>query len=304
MTVPRANRQRLITAGFLVLILVLAFGLCFYRLGAQSLWNDEGTSVALAQRDLASITQDAARDIHPPLYYWLLSGWMRLTGTGEAAVRSLSALLGVGLVALTFALGRRLAGRWIGLAAALLAAVHPFQVYYAQEARMYMLLAVLTAGAMLSLALLVDRARPAIAAYVALVLLEAAGLYTHYSFVFVVAVLNLAYLLWLALTWKATATHGPPIRRLACWLGSQVAVLLLYLPWLPTAFRQVTTWPSPASTASFLSALATTWRWLVFGPTIETGEVIVPLLVSALLVAAGLVSLAAGWVGTRPLRTR
>ena len=304
MTVPRANRQRLITAGFLVLILVLAFGLCFYRLGAQSLWNDEGTSVALAQRDLASITQDAAHDIHPPLYYWLLSGWVRLTGTGEAAVRSLSALLGVGLVALTFALGRRLAGRWIGLAAALLAAVHPFQVYYAQEARMYMLLAVLTAGAMLSLALLVDRARPAIAAYVALVLLEAAGLYTHYSFVFVVAVLNLAYLLWLALTWKATATHGPPIRRLACWLGSQVAVLLLYLPWLPTAFRQVTTWPSPASTASFLSALATTWRWLVFGPTIETGEVIVPLLVSALLVAAGLVSLAAGWVGTRPLRTR
>jgi hypothetical protein len=299
-----ASRRRLVTAGFLVLILALAFGLRFYRLGAQSLWNDEGTSVALAQRDLVSIAQDAARDIHPPLYYWLLSGWMRLTGTSEAAVRSLSAFLGVMLVALTFGLGRRLAGHWIGLAAAFVAAVYPFQVYYAQEARMYMLLAVLTAGSMLALALLVDRARPAIAAYVALVLLEAAGLYTHYSFAFVVAALNLAYCLWLALTWRAAEPHGSPARRLACWLGSQVVVLLLYLPWLPAAIRQVTTWPSPAATASFLPALATTWRWLVFGPTIETGEVIVPLLVAALVAIAGLVSLAAGWVGTHALRGR
>ena len=309
MTEQRARRQELITAGFLILILLLAFGLRFYRLDAQSLWNDEGTSVALAQRDLASIARDSARDIHPPLYYWLLSGWVRLSGTSEAAVRSLSALLGVVLVALTYALGRLLAGRWIGLAAALLAAINPFQAYYAQEARMYMLLAVLTAGAMLSLVILVDRSRrskPTFLAFTALVLLEAAGLYTHYSFVFIVAALNLAYLLWLALTWRA-ATPGNtsgPIQGLVYWTLSQVAVLLLYLPWLPTAIRQVTAWPSPAGTTPFLPALATTWRWLVFGPTIETGDLIVPLLVSALLAIAGLLSLAAGRVGPRTLRTR
>ncbi|MGD8902409.1 MAG: glycosyltransferase family 39 protein [Anaerolineae bacterium] len=304
MTAQRANRQRPLTAGFLVLIMLLAFGLRFYHLGAQSLWNDEGTSVALAQRDLVSMTQDAARDIHPPLYYWLLGGWVRLFGTGEAAVRSLSALLGGVLVALTFALGRLLAGRWTGLVAALLAAVNPFQVYYAQEARMYMLLAVLTAGSMLALVLLVDRARPALPAFVALALLEAAGLYTHYSFAFVVAVLNLAYLLWLALTWRAAASRGVPARQLAHWLIAQAAVLLLYLPWLPTALRQVTAWPSPAQSTPFLTALATTWRWLVFGPTIETDGVIVPLVVAALLAAAGLLSLAMGWIGKGALRTR
>ncbi len=297
MIVQGARRQRLITAVFLVAILLLAFGLRFYRLGAQSLWNDEGTSVALAQRDLITITQDAARDIHPPLYYWLLGAWVRLSGTGEAAVRSLSALLGVVLVALTFALGRLLAGHWLGLGAAFLAAVNPFHVYYAQEARMYMLLAVLTAGAMLSLALLVDRAKPALPAFVALVLLEAAGLYTHYSFAFVVAALNLAYLLWLALTWRATASRGVPARPLAHWLLAQAAVLLLYLPWLPTALRQVTGWPSPAETTPFLPALAATWRWLNFGPAIETGEVIVPLLTAALLATTGLLSLASGWLG-------
>ena len=309
MTEQHASRKELITAGLLILILLLAFGLRFYRLGAQSLWNDEGTSVALAQRDLASIARDSAGDIHPPLYYWLLSGWVRLSGTGEAAVRSFSALLGVVLVALIYALGRLLAGRWIGLAAAFLAAINPFQVYYAQEARMYMLLAVLTAASMLSLVILVDRSRrsqPAIPAYAVLVLLEAAGLYTHYSFVFVVAALNLAYLLWLALTWKL-ATPGNtlrPVRRLACWVLSQAIVLLLYLPWLPTAIRQVTSWPSPAGTTPFLQALATTWRWLVFGPTIETGGLTTSLLVAALLAIAGFLSLIIGWVGAGTLRTR
>ena len=309
MTEQNVSGKGLITTGLLILILLLAFGLRFYRLDGQSLWNDEGTSVALAQRDLGSIARDSALDIHPPLYYWLLSGWIRLAGTGEAAVRSLSALLGVVLVALTYALGRLLAGRWIGLAAAFLAAINPFQVYYAQEARMYMLLAVLTAGAMLSLVILVDRSRqskPTFLAFGALVLLEVAGLYTHYSFVFVVVALNLAYLLWLALTWLASTPGNTlgPIWRLINWVLSQVAVLLLYLPWLPTAIRQVTAWPSPAETTPFLPALATTWRWLVFGPAIENGSLIIPLLVAALLALVGLLSLAVGWVGTSTLRTR
>jgi hypothetical protein len=95
-----------------------------------------------------------------------------------------------------------------------------------------------------------------------------------------------------------------PARQLAHWLIAQAAVLLLYLPWLPTALRQVTAWPSPAQSTPFLTALATTWRWLVFGPTIETDGVIVPLVVAALLAAAGLLSLAMGWIGKGALRTR
>jgi 4-amino-4-deoxy-L-arabinose transferase-like glycosyltransferase len=267
----------------LVLILLLAFGLRFYQLDAQSLWNDEGSSLALAQRDLVTIAGDAARDIHPPLYYWLLSGWVRLFGTDETALRSLSALLGVVLVALTYALGRLLAGRWVGLAAAFLAAINPFQVTYSQEARMYMLLAVLTAAAMLALVRIVGGSRTALA-WIALVLLEVAGLYTHYSFLFIVLALNLAYLLWLVLTRR----QAPVLGRALNWVISQVAVVLLYLPWLPTAIRQATTWPTPAQSTAFFPAMADTWRWLVFGPTIETGEVVFALLVAALVAAVGL----------------
>ncbi|MFC2023772.1 glycosyltransferase family 39 protein, partial [Chloroflexota bacterium] len=153
-------KQRAFVAGLLLLILLLALGLRFYGLDAHSLWNDEGTSVAIARLDPISIARNAALDIHPPLYYWLLSGWVRMLGTSEAAVRSFSALLGVLLVAVTFALGHRLAGRGVALLAALLSAIHPFQIYYSQEARMYILLALLTAMSALALAGFVTRESP------------------------------------------------------------------------------------------------------------------------------------------------
>ena len=296
------GRWALLTPLLLLAILLLAFGLRFYRLDAQSLWNDEGTSVAVAQCDLATITRDAAHDIHPPLYYWLLSGWLRLLGHSEAAVRSLSVLLGVVLVALTYLLGRWLGSRWLGLVAALLAAVNPFQVYYSQEARMYVLLAVLAAGTMLALARLVER--PSLLGFAFLVLLEVAGLYTHYSFAFVILAANLSYALWLALIWR----REPVGRRAWHWLLSQAAVVLLYLPWLPIALRQISTWPKPAeglaAAVPWSAMLAEAWRWLVLGPTIETGQAVVPLLVAALAAALGALSLARGWVGRPTLRAR
>ncbi len=268
--------------GLLVAILLLGCVLRFYQLGTQSLWNDEGTSVAVAQRDLATIARDAANDIHPPLYYWLLSGWVRLFGTSEIAVRSLSALLGVALIALTFALGQRLAGPWIGLVAAFLSAIHPFQVFYSQEARMYMLLAVFAAGTMLALVRIVEGG--SWPSWIALILLEAGGLYTHYSFAFLILALNLAAILWFV----SNRQRSRNLRQILNWVLLQTAVLVLYLPWLPTAVRQVTTWPSPGRSTAFFAALAETWRWLVFGPTIETSEVILPLLVAAVLTGIGL----------------
>ncbi len=100
----------LVGALVMVAIVLLAFGLRIYRLDAQSLWNDEGTSVALARRDLVTITRDAAHDIHPPLYYYLLHLWVRLAGTTEFAVRFMSLLAGVALVACVARMSSRLYG--------------------------------------------------------------------------------------------------------------------------------------------------------------------------------------------------
>ncbi len=287
------TRQKRQTAA-LLLLLLLAWFLRLYRLGNQSLWNDEGTSVAMAQRDLTTIARDAAQDIHPPLYYWLLSGWVRLVGTREFAVRSLSALLGVILVALTGAAGRLLVGRSAGWVAAFLAAVSPFQVYYSQEARMYMLSAVLATAAIVMLVRL--QQAESFRALCGLVLFEAAGLYTHYSFVFIILVLNLAWVLGQGLTGQPSAR-----KRLGNWLLSQAVVVLLYLPWLPAAIRQVSTWPHPSQPVQLGLALGHTWRWVLFGPVTETAWPILSL--AGVVMLAGVFCLQQGWLGpTRFLR--
>ena len=113
----------------LVALFLLALGVRLYRVDAQSFWNDEGTSVALAARSLAQITQGASHDIHPPLYYYLLHFWVAALGNSEFAVRSLSAILGALLVVVVYLLGEYLYGRWAAWAASLCALLSPFAVY-------------------------------------------------------------------------------------------------------------------------------------------------------------------------------
>ena len=89
-----------------VALLLLAAALRFHRLGAQSLWNDEGNSARLSERAIPAILEGTASDIHPPLYYILLRGWRELAGETEFGLRALSAYAGVLTVAVVFALAQ------------------------------------------------------------------------------------------------------------------------------------------------------------------------------------------------------
>ncbi len=258
----------------LVLVLFLAAFLRFYLLDGQSFWNDEGNSARIAERSLQLITEGAAGDIHPPLYYYLLHFWRGVFGTSEFALRSLSAMLGVLLVGLTFLIGRKAFSVSIGLMAAFVAAINPFQVYYSQEARMYMLLAVIGAAAtFFLLRLLVGWRNERLAAggwrlvldHIMLVALYAAGLYTHYAFPFVIITHFLIVCAWLVVLHQ-------PLKRFIPWLGVVAAVGVLFLPWLPTAIRQITTWPSARVAVDGGQMLLDTLRLYVAGPTLPTAE--------------------------------
>jgi 4-amino-4-deoxy-L-arabinose transferase-like glycosyltransferase len=78
-------------------------------------------------------------DVHPPLHHLVLWVTIRIAGSGELAVRLPSLIAAVALIPLLYAAGRALYDRRAGLAAAALATVAPFTVWYAQEARMYSL---------------------------------------------------------------------------------------------------------------------------------------------------------------------
>jgi mannosyltransferase len=107
----------------LLIVMLLGFGLRLYRLGDQDIWWDEGHAIWAARQSLAQATDITARDVHPPLYLWLLHGWLRLTGDSEFAVRYLSLMAGLAIVAVTAVVARRLLGQQAGWWAALFAAL-------------------------------------------------------------------------------------------------------------------------------------------------------------------------------------
>jgi len=79
----------------LIAITLLAFLVRVMRLDFQPLWWDEGYSFFFATRDLVTMLERTAVDIHPPLYYALLQGWLTFTGASDIAARWLSVAIGV-----------------------------------------------------------------------------------------------------------------------------------------------------------------------------------------------------------------
>ena len=265
----------------LLLILLLAAGLRFYRLDAQSFWNDEGNSARLAERSVRLILEGAAGDIHPPLYYLALHVWRAVLGDSEFALRAFSAVGGVGLVALIYALGRHFLDPAAALAAAFFAAVNPFQVYYSQEARSYIWIAFLGAAVVYAADRLLESKTERwpwrwIIIYGAA---AAAGLYTHYLFPLVLLPVNLVALVVLL--------RKRSFRELGVWIGLQVAVLVLYLPWLPIAWRQLFGWPSSGEGAFSPAALLEAFSLLGLGSTVSVQGTALALLGFGLLALLG-----------------
>lgn len=120
-------------------ILVLALGLRLYSAGSREIFYDDAFSFFLSQQSLGKIVAGTAADTMPPLYYFLLHYWLRL-GESIFVLRLLGVMFSLGMIVVVFDLGRRLAGVAAGLWAALILAVAPFQIYHAQELRMYTLL--------------------------------------------------------------------------------------------------------------------------------------------------------------------
>ena len=80
------------------------------------------------------------------------AGWA--SGTARARLRLPSAVFGVLTIPLVYALGRTIRDHRLGIVAALLFAISPFQVWYSQEARGYSLLTLGATSAMLGVAFL------------------------------------------------------------------------------------------------------------------------------------------------------
>src|SRR5687768_2959418 len=98
-------------------------------------------AISQGWRELAAYALDD-RPTHA-LYYGILKLWPG-AASSEFVLRSLSVVCAAAAAALMAVLAARLFGRVAGFSAGVLFAVNPFVIAYAQEARMYALVALLT----------------------------------------------------------------------------------------------------------------------------------------------------------------
>lgn len=243
------------------LLILTAVAACFrfYDIGGLPLWFDEAYSLWFSRQSFEALwTFVPTFETHPPVYYSLLRIW-RVFGDDEAALRSLSAVLGILCVATVYLLGRIVGGgrdgAWIGFGAGLILAISPIQIQYAQEARSSMALTVAVSVTLCGAAWLMRHSRAACLpllglsarsrgagefgappsprpAWLALIGGSALSLWLHNLaplFVFSVAV---SMILWLA--WQLAGNRDFLVN---CSLAA-LTVLLAWAPWIPWLFRQ------------------------------------------------------------------
>lgn len=102
----------------------------------QSLWRDEAFSVLASQQSLPFIVTRLG--FEPPVYYTMLHFWIKLFGTTEVAVRSLSLVGFLIATALMIEWGHTLYKKhWLSWYLPLFFFLNPMLLYYAFEVRTY-----------------------------------------------------------------------------------------------------------------------------------------------------------------------
>lgn len=133
----------------LVLILLLAIVLRSIGIISRPIWYDEAFSILFSEKGPAAIiegtvatdAESSAAEEHPPAYYFILWGWIQIFGRSVVSARALSILFSTGTILIIYQIANHLFEQDTALAAALIAAILPFQIHYGQEIRMYVLLA-------------------------------------------------------------------------------------------------------------------------------------------------------------------
>ena len=205
-------------------MLGVALALRLPRLLAAPLWFNEAYTGLQTFSDPSRLLQAVRAEVSPPLYYLAVRAWAGMLGHGEWSLRLFSVLAGT-LAAGAVCVAARCVSRSAGAAAGLIIAATPLFVHYSREARMYPLLVLLLAAAIVCLVRALEGGPGAGRAWTGTAILGAAAIGTHY-----LAVLALAAVPVAALAWGRRAARRA--------LLAMLAALALALPLAPWAAGQ------------------------------------------------------------------
>jgi uncharacterized protein (DUF2141 family) len=226
MNTATTNLDKRILWGWIAIV-ILAGAVYITGVSHESFWYDEAYSSVIASYLPWQIPAQVMVDNHPPLYYILLSLVRMAWGNSEWALRSLSVVGAVGLVALGAGPVRRIFGNRNAFLYAIVVLFTPAILIYAHEARMYSLaICAVTAGALYGyLAVTQNRLRDWVLFGVATLV----GAYLHYYGLIAGFFLHLLVFVWLAVKRRG---------QLKTYLIVGAVVAVAYLPWLIVFIRQ------------------------------------------------------------------
>ncbi|HEY8686586.1 MAG TPA: glycosyltransferase family 39 protein, partial [Chloroflexota bacterium] len=185
-------------------VTVIGLFTAFFSLTGHGLWGDEVWSASWSQQQ--AWPQTFSRFLSPPdlPLNFLLVQLSTTFGQSEFWVRLPSALLGAATCPVLFLLGRTVYGAATGVCAAVLLAVAPYHVWYAQDARPY---APLALYAVLSLYFFVRLLqRPSVGSAIGFMVVTTLDMYNHLFGVFPLIVELVVVIPW-------AVVRGTQIRR-------------------------------------------------------------------------------------------
>ena len=239
----------------------------------DTLWMDEVYSLEMASSELPRLADLAVQDLHPPLYYLALHGWLAgldllSIPRSIGAARTLNLAVWIVLVVTAWRILTAALGRPLGALGALLIGASAHLVQFTQDARSYGFAeAGLAICALLVARDLLDEApmpRSTLVRTGAYALSASVAAWSHLLSWLLLALLGAAWLLlrWRFLRARERVWYAPP-------LVASVATALLVSPWVPVARDRAAAlreaapqWMTPASFANLGRVL---WEWLPFG---------------------------------------
>lgn len=259
----------------IILILLIAFSIRLAGTSSRPIWYDEAFSILISEQGPSAIlsgtlaidADSSAAEEHPPVYYFMLWGWMEAFGNSLVSVRMLSVIISLGIILCIYSISNHLFDPPTALLGAFISSILPFQVHYGQEIRMYGLLTF-----WLGLATLAFLKRQWIPFSIAAALAQ----YTH----------NLAafYLIPLAFT----PVFQKDWKTLRSFILAGFAAIVMYSPWLiqlPAQLSKVTSsfWIEKPGFEKFFTLL------LIYLPNLPLPKNLLP---PALLLATLTITLA------------
>ena len=175
-----SKRVKIITVMLISLIgtLVISSQLLIHN----SIRLDEAQSLWQTSHSIPGILKVIAQDVHVPLYHILLHFWQITFGQSIEAARTLSLLFFIATIPIVYLLARRILSINWSLFVVVLFSFSPFMNWYANEARMYTLLVLVTTLSQLFFVKLIQsKGRQGWLGYC---LTAIVGVYVHYFFLF------------------------------------------------------------------------------------------------------------------------